>query len=406
MNTRTPDGLPGHAPTPDATSPPTSPLARPVKPAESRRRSESRDPAGSPGRSILRTSLVVAASVPFLIVACGEGADGDDGHAEGSEHRSPADERPPVAVEIATVEAAELEGTEEVVGTVRAKLRATLEAKVSGQIASLGVSVGDRVTKGDLLAELSVSEVRAQLVEARAVLEQAEQDLRRTRRLFEDDAASQRDLDATEARFRVARAKVREARSVLDYARIEAPFDGVVTHKLADVGDLATPGRPLLEVEDPSALRLEVAVPEALSRFVGLGATLDVEVDALDAPTTGTVAEIAPSVDPNSRTLLVKLDLPQAERLRAGQFGRALVPTGRAEVLRVPEDAVVRRGQLEMAFVVHEGRAVMRLVKTAKRTGDQLEVVSGLEPGEVIVVDGARDLVDGQRVALPTEVSS
>jgi RND family efflux transporter MFP subunit len=309
-------------------------------------------------------------------------------------------------VEIATVEAAELEGTEEVVGTVRAKLRATLEAKVSGQIASLDVSVGDRVTKGDLLAKLSVSEVRAQLVEARAVLEQAEQDLARTRRLFEDDAASQRDLDAAEARFRVARAKVREARSVLDYARIEAPFDGVVTHKLADVGDLATPGRPLLEVEDPSALRLEVAVPEALSRFVGLGATLDVEVDALDAPTTGTVAEIAPSVDPNSRTLLVKLDLPPAEGLRAGQFGRALVPTGRAEVLRVPEDAVVRRGQLEIAFVVHEGRAVLRLVKTAKRTGDQLEVVSGLEPGEVIVVEGARDLSDGQRVALPTEVSS
>lgn len=306
--------------------------------------------------------------------------------------------RPAAVVQVAPISAEGLEGKEEVVGTVRAKLRATLEAKVSGRIAQLNVALGDAVQKGQLIAVLEVAEMQAKLAQAEAMLSQAKTEHERMVNLLEKGAVTQQSYDDAATRYEVARASVREVRSVLDYARVTAPFAGVVTHKLAEVGDLATPGRPLVELADPAALRFEAAVPETLSRFVGVGAAVEVAVAALGEPVQASVAEVAPSIDPNSRTLLIKLDLPPNDQLRAGQFGRALVPTGRSEVLQLPAQAVVQRGQLQLVFVVVDGTARMRLVKTGKHVGDRVEVVAGVEPGEEVVVAGAAELVDGQAV--------
>lgn len=306
--------------------------------------------------------------------------------------------RPAAVVQVARISSEGLQGTEEVVGTVRAKLRATLEAKVSGRIAQLDVSLGDAVEKGQLIAVLEVAEMQAKLAQADAVLAQAKTEHERMVSLLEKGAATRQSYDDAATRYEVAQASVREVRSVLDYARVTAPFAGVVTHKLVEVGDLATPGRPLVELAEPTALRFEAAVPETLSRFVGVGASVQVAVAALEQPIEATVAEVAPSIDPNSRTLLIKLDLPRNDQLRAGQFGRALVPTGRTQVLQLPQKAVVLRGQMELVFVVVEGTARMRLVKTGKHVGDRVEVVAGVEPGEQVVVRGAAQLVDGQAV--------
>ncbi len=334
--------------------------------------------------------LTLAGTTPWVLSACSE-----------AHHTAKHEEPPPPAqVTVARIDAASLQGGEEVVGTVRAALSATLEAKVSGRISKLAVRAGDSVKQGDLIATLEVAEVEAKLAQAQAVLERSRSEFERYENLLAKDAVTRQQFDQVATQYRVAQANVREARSIFDYARVRAPFDGVITQKIADLGDLATPGRPLVRLEDPKRYRLEVAVPETLSRFVGIGAAIPVRIQ--DEAHEAYVAEIAPSTDPNSRTLLVKLDLPDTADVKTGQFGRAIVPTGRTSVLQVPRSAVVKRGQLELVFVVRESQAKMRLVKTGKHVGERVEIVSGIDSGETIVIRGAKTLVDGQ----PLEVQS
>ncbi|RMF25830.1 MAG: efflux RND transporter periplasmic adaptor subunit, partial [Deltaproteobacteria bacterium] len=231
-------------------------------------------------------------------------------------------------------------------------------------------------------------------------LEQAKRDRARFANLLERQAVTQRQYDEVEARFRVAQAAVAEAETMFGYATITAPFDGVVVRKAADVGDLASPGKPLLVLEDPSALQVKAHVSEALISRVRIGDRLSVGAGNLDHPVEAAVSEIAPAADPASRTFLVKLDLSDPAGLRSGQFVRVGVPVGTVTAPHVPLSAVVRRGQLEMVFVAEAGRAHMRLVKTGKVTGDQVEILAGLEGDERVVVDGAAALADNQPIVI------
>jgi RND family efflux transporter MFP subunit len=153
-------------------------------------------------------------------------------------------------------------------------------------------------------------------------------------------------------------------------------------------------------MENPDTLRLEADMPEALIGNVKLGDKLAVRIAAVTNDITGTVAEMSPTADSNSRTYLVKLDLPGATGLRSGQFGRVSVPVGEASAIRVPVSALIQRGQMELVFVFANGHAQLRLVKTGSRIGDEIEVVSGLDSGERVVTDGATALMDGQPVTV------
>jgi RND family efflux transporter MFP subunit len=312
------------------------------------------------------------------------------------EERPPQEKLAPARVTLQAVGEGTRLASEEVVGTVRAKLRAVIEAKLSGRIEQLPVTVGQHVKTGDLLAQLHAEESGAKRDQAVAMREQADSDLKRFTTLLQQEAVTRAEFDAVQARQRVAQAAVTEAEAMLGYARVTAPFEGVITRKYADVGDLASPGRPLLEMDDPTRLRLEADVPESLLEKLQPGGKLPVRIATRDQDLSATVAEIAPSSDPNSRTFLVKLDLPSEPGLRVGQFGRVFVPLGEASALRVPASAVVQRGQLELVFVLADGRAQLRLVKTGKRVGNEVELASGLQPGEKVVVEGAAGLVEGQ----------
>lgn len=305
---------------------------------------------------------------------------------------------PPAQVRLLTVESKKHMTTEEVVGTVRSKLRASIEAKVSGRIEQMPVVAGQSVKKGELLAQLDVREIQARLDQARAVRLQAEQDRKRYDTLLQQKAVTQQEYDAIQARFRVADATVTEAEIMLSYARVSAPFDGVISRKYVEVGDLATPGRPLVDLEDPQTLRLEADVPEALIGRLQMGSRMPVRAAPSTNDIEGIIGELSPAADPHSRTVRVKLDLPAAGGLRLGQFGRVAVPVREAVSVRVPAAAVVVRGQMEIVFVVTNQRAHLRLVKTGKRVGDEWEIVSGLNPGEQVVINGAAALQDGQPV--------
>jgi len=290
--------------------------------------------------------------------------------------------------------------TEETVGTVRAKLHAVIEAKVSGKIDQMLVVPGQRVSAGELLATIDAREIQAQYDQALALREQAESDLKRATDLFQQKILSPSEFDAARSKFHVADASAAAAKTLLDYTRITAPFGGVITRKDADVGDLAVPGKSLLEMEDARNLRLEADVPEALMDKITLGDKLPVRIGVLETNLEGVVSEIAPSADPNSRTFLVKLDLPAVLGLRAGQFGRVAVPVGEASALYVPASAVVQRGEMELVFVMVDGHAQMRIIKTGKQVDNEVELVSGVDSGEQVIVNGAGNLIDGQPVVV------
>jgi len=309
-------------------------------------------------------------------------------------------ERPSAIVRIQMVERKSRAATEAVVGTVRPKLSAVIEAKVSGRIEQMFVVPGQLVTNGERLVRLDAHEIQSRLDQAAAARLQAEGDLKRDTDLMRQKILSQSEFDSVQSKFRMAAAAEAEAKTMLDYTLIAAPFDGVITRKLADVGDLAAPGKPLLQMENPATLRFEADVPEALVGNVKLGDKLAVRIAAVASEIEGTVAELSPTADANSRTYLVKLDLPGATGLRSGQFGRVSVPVGEASAIRVPSAAVIQRGQMELIFVVVGNHAQMRLVKTGNRIGDEIEVVSGLNSGEQVVTDGAASLTDGQPVTI------
>jgi len=299
-----------------------------------------------------------------------------------------------VAVRVETIEAKPHVAAEEVVGTVRPNLRSVIEAKISGRIEKMPVVPGQEVKAGELLVQLDAREAKARLDQAIAVRQQAENDLKRYEMLRAKQVATAADFEAAQSKQQIAVAAAAEAETNLAYATITAPFDGVITRKLADVGDLAVPGKALLEIEDPRVLQFEAAVPEAVIDYVKLGARFPVHVVSNELE--GTVSEIAPSADVASRTFLVKLDLPNATSLRAGQFGRVAIPVSETHVLRAPAAAVVQRGQMEFVFVVADHRAQLRIVKTGRRFGNEIELLSGVSAGEQVVTEHAASLVDGQ----------
>lgn len=287
---------------------------------------------------------------------------------------------------------------EEVIGTVRARDTVEISPTVMGKVAELHCTLGAPVKAGDLIAQLSVQELSARLDQARETLAQAALELARTTKLHASGATTGAEYDAATSRHRLAQAALAEATTLAGYATVRAPLSGIVTAKRANQGDMAMPGRPLCVVENPGTLRFEATVPESLATAFAQATAIEVRLDAAGPALSTRVAEVSPNADATSRTVLVKLALPPDPRLRAGAFGRAIVPTNHVRALTVPTRAVVRSGQLEEVYVVDSGAARMRLVRTGRSADDRIELVSGLRDGEEVVIDTADPLVDGQPV--------
>ena len=307
----------------------------------------------------------------------------------------------PVAVLTARTDVAT--SAEDAPGTVRPVETAMLSAKVPGTITEIDADPGRVVREGDLLARIDDREIKARLDNAIAALDQARKDFVRFEKLHRDRVITTQEFEAAQTRLRSAQAAEDEARTLLGYCGITAPFNGVVTRRLVQRGDLAVPGRALIEVENPGALRLEAQIPESLVGALSIGQSIAVVVDAADASLSGTVAEIAPASDPASRTTLVKIDLPGNPRLRSGQFGRARIPSPSAPRIRLPETVVFSRGQLDFVYVNDNGTARLRIVRTGRRADGKVEILSGLEPGESIVAGPSAVPGDGAPIAAAAE---
>ena len=186
----------------------------------------------------------------------------------------------------------------------------------------------------------------------------------------------------------------------LGYATLNAPFAGMVIDRKADPGSLATPGAPLLTLEREGNLRLEASIDESRLGLVRIGESVAVEIDGLNRVVTGRVVEAVPSVDAATRSFITKIDLPAIPGLWAGMFGRAAFAAGKSRALRVPQSAVLERGQIRSVYVVEGDTARLRLVTLSESREDQREVLSGLTAGERIIVSPPPLLADGGRVAI------
>lgn len=302
----------------------------------------------------------------------------------------------PVSVTTAIASEQEIPALVEVAGTVQAAERAAIAAKITGVITRMPVLLGSTVKAGDLLVALSADEIAARVTQAEAQLAQAKRNLDREQNLLQKNAATAETVKSMTDLHAVAQAAYREAKTMLGYATITAPFDAVVTRKNVSSGDLATPGAVLLQLENNRRLQVTTAVPESLALQLRVGDTLTVKIPVADLALQGTLSEIAPAADPTSRTTQVILDLPLDPNLRSGQFARILLPSRQNKTLLIPASAVVPLGQMDRVFVVREGRAQLRLVRTGMNANGMTEILAGLNPGETVVTTNNRLLTNGQ----------
>jgi len=289
------------------------------------------------------------------------------------------------------------------VGTIRAVHETAVGSRLLAHVERVTVTAGQPVARGDVLVELDKADIEAQVRQVSASLDaavareaRAKNDFDRLTELRARNAASQQELNDAQraheeaaADVEAARQVVEEARAQLGHATVRSPIDGVVIDKHMEAGDLAQPGQTLVTLYEPGKLQLVAAVPERLALGLNVGDDVDVEVEALGLRCTGRISEIVPQASPASRSLDIKVTGPCPPGVMSGMFGRLLIPEGQRTQLLVPRTAVRRVGQLEFVLAVVGGgdarRTERRFVRTGEVVGAQVEVLSGLAAGELVV---------------------
>lgn len=289
-------------------------------------------------------------------------------------------------------------------GTVRSRLAVKIAPKLNARIVEIPVHPGDRLKKGDVIARLDDRDLRAAYnaasaaqTAAQAQAAQATADEKRIVDLYNKQAATRQNYDAVLAQAQAARAMVNQAASAAQQSKVMlgenvlyAPFDGIVDERLQEPGDMGMPNQPIISFHKPDDLRLEAAIASHCAAGVKLGMPVSVRLDTLHQTLTGSVDEIAPEIDAQTRTQQIKVKLPPTDGLKHGQYGwLELGCQGQQQTLMIPATAVLYYGQLQAVKVVDEARHIhVRHIRTGKAYGEQLEVLSGLHDGETILSNG------------------
>jgi RND family efflux transporter MFP subunit len=374
--------------------------------------------------------IVIPSILAAVLAACG-------GHAP---KQTEAASQPPVAVQTVEVRTVDWPVSHETPGTVRARTATTLSSRVMGYIREIKVEPGDRVQSGQLLATIEsrdldaavrqaqtteaeaqsgITEVENGIAAAKAQLALAQATFRRMESLHKQTSISDQEFDEATARLRTAQAALEMAqskRSQLDariaqarqstetarvmqsFSQIHAPFSGIVTGKPAQPGQLATPGMPIITIEQAGGFRLEAPVEESLLGTIRVGQKVRVALDAWDRTVDARVDEIVPAVDAQSRSFAVKASLPSAPNLRSGLFGRLIIDRSVRQSTVVPVNAITQHGELQSVFVAENGAARTRMITVGARRDGQAEVLTGLTPGERVIQPRPANLTDGMKV--------
>ncbi len=302
-------------------------------------------------------------------------------------------------------------------GKIEAVQNANLSTRMMGYITETYVNVGDKVSKGQLLLRINSADISAQsaqvtasITEARAAFKNAEKDYNRFKALYEQNSASQKEMDDITANYEMAKARLEGATQMknqvnaqLSYSNISAPFSGVVTGKFINKGDMANPGMPLIGLETPGKFQVIAMVPETEITKIKDGTTVNVVVKSTNELLTGTVTEVSSSAKNTGGQYLVKVVLDKTDaKLLSGMFTSVQFPVEKStetNLILVPESALVRQGQLTGIYAIgNENVAILRWLRTGKTFGDNVEVLSGLAADEQFIVSAEGKLFNGAKV--------
>jgi RND family efflux transporter MFP subunit len=298
----------------------------------------------------------------------------------------------------------EVEQTYSVEGLVEATRQSTVSAQISGRIKEINFDVGSRVSKGQVILRIDERETaqalassNAQVLQAQATLQNAKSNFERSKQLFEQKFISQSALDKAQADYQVARAQAAaseagagQASLAHGYSAVVAPYSGVVAARLVEVGEMVTPGKPMMVGFDPAEMRVVVSVPQYKLSEIGLHPKVMVEVPSLKLWVNAASTIVQPLADARTHSTQVRVYLPKDEPgVYPGMFVRAHFVVGKANKLVIPDSSVLRRSEVVAVYVVDDkGGIKLRQVRLGEMSANgSVEVLSGLNPGEKVALD-------------------
>ncbi|GAB4256967.1 MAG: efflux RND transporter periplasmic adaptor subunit [Methylomicrobium sp.] len=289
---------------------------------------------------------------------------------------------------------------ENATGTLEAKQAGDISAQVQARIQAIHVKSGDTVKPGDLLITLDDEAIAAKTRQAReninalsARLTGALAHYRRTQQLFAQESATRADLDAAKSDYEslkaqkaVAQSQLKEASHIQGFSHIRATYSARVIDRHAEPGEVAYPGKRLLTLYDPSALRIEAHIRESIAVDLQIGQTLEARIDALNLTIPAVIEEIVPSADPSSRNFLIKMRIETRSGLYPGMFIRIRIPRGEERILSIPQKYIHQVGQLDIIWIDENEHIERRFVRLGRALPDgKVKIVSGLSGGEKLI---------------------
>ena len=337
----------------------------------------------------------------------------------GSSKEKSIDQTPAVAVTVSSAGAESNPPFLTASGKIEAVNSASLSTRMMGFVNKVHVNVGQKVTKGQLLISINNADLSAKkaqttagITEAQAAFNNAEKDYDRFQNLFKKNSASQKELDDQRARYEMAKARLEGARqmkseveSQFAYVDLRAPFNGVITNKYIDEGDMANPGMPLISVEGPGSFEVTASVPEREISKIESGTDVLVSVKSLDVQIPGTITEVSTSARNTGGQYLVKVVLDKTDSgILSGMYATVQFPvetSSNAMVLLVPKEAIVQRGELSGIYTVSQNNtAILRWLRLGRTFGDKVEVLSGLSAEEKYIVNADSKLFNGVKLII------
>lgn len=336
----------------------------------------------------------------LVLSACQQGSESEE------ETPDDEDEAPPVPVEITAPVRADILATYTGTAPIEALAEADVVAKVDGEVRELHVEEGDMVRKNQILATLDGDRLRLELKESQARLRKMQRDFQRNKELQDKGLISEGDFEKIQYDMEALEASYNLASLELDYTKIRAPIDGVVSERYLKLGNTIKTGDPVFRVTSFDPLVAYMFVPEREFRQIGAGQPVQIDIDALPgAPIIAAVTRVSPIVDAATGTFKITIELSGSDqRIKPGMFGRMSIVYDKHEgVLQIPRSAIIESADEKYIFVVEDDVGIRKAVETGFSSSGMVEITSGLSDDEKVISVGHIGLKNEAKVVVINE---
>ncbi len=354
----------------------------------------------------MKTTIITAAIAILAIslYSCG-----------GKEENKTAVALDPVKVEVIKVASPNGYSTLNFNGKIVAANSANISTRMMGFVEQVKVKVGDKVKKGQLLMMINNADLQAKSAQVKAAIsaaeagfENAEKDYKRFQSLMKSNSISQKEMDDMSTRYEMTKSQLegakqqqREVNAQLQYVNLKAPFDGVITNRFIEVGDMANPGMPLLAIEQPGKMEVMAMVPENNIQAVKQGAQAIIYINSIDTELKGVITEVSSSSKNTGGQYAIRAVInDNNSKVRSGMYATVSASVEDEvldnSALQIPKESIVTRGQLSGVYTVsQQNTAILRWLKLGQISEDKVEVLSGLSAGEQLILSAESKLYNG-----------